>query len=354
MLHSLRSTGITNAESQMLVTPLERELEPTLRAAIDAKAKPLGALGRIEDLGIHIGLVAKSLRPTLGKAALVIFAGDHGITAEGVTAYPSEVSAMIARMVLAGNAGANIAAQAAGAEIFLVDAGLQTPLEPHKYLIAQPVRARTRNFLQEPAMSEVEFHAALQVGVSVATGLKGQGFDILALGEIGIGNTSAAALVAHCVTGLPLDTLVGAGAGAPPGGLRHKRDVLKRAHERAPVTGGIDAMREFGGFEMVMLMGAMVGGARLGQITLVDGFIATAAACAAVAIQPAIRDYLLFAHLSPEAGHSALLAWLDAKPLLELGMRLGEGTGAALAIPLIRMAEGLLSTMADLPGAHPL
>ncbi len=341
------------AEPITFVTPLERELEPHLKAAIDAKAKPPGSLGRIETLAVHTGLITKSLKPNLGRAALVIFAGDHGIVLEGVAAYPSEVSTLIAQMVLDGTSGASIAARAAGAEVFLVDSGLQTPPAPHRALIGKSVRRSTRNFLHEPAMTEDECRDAFRAGHAVAAGLKAQGFGILALGEIGIGNTSAAAVVASCVTGLPLAGLVGPGAGAPPGGLGHKRDVLSRAHARAPVRDGMDAMREFGGFEMLMLAGAMFGGANARQIVIVDGFIATAAACAAVAIEPNIRDYLLFAHLSPESGHAALLEWLGAKPFLDLSMRLGEGTGAALAIPLVRMAEGLLTAMADLPGAHP-
>jgi nicotinate-nucleotide--dimethylbenzimidazole phosphoribosyltransferase len=202
-------------------------------------------------------------------------------------------------------------------------------------------------------MTREEADKAFQFGSGIAADLRAQGFGILALGEIGIGNSSAAALVSHAVTGLPFTTLVGNGAGAPPLGLSHKRDVLSRAYARAPIRDGFDAMREFGGYEMLMLMGAMFGGAGNGQVLLADGFIATAAACAAVALEPNIRDHLLFAHLSPEAGHAALLDWLKAEPLLNLGMRLGEGTGAALAIPLIRMAEGLLNGMADLPGAHP-
>jgi nicotinate-nucleotide--dimethylbenzimidazole phosphoribosyltransferase len=335
------------------IAPLDRCLEPALRAAIDAKAKPLGALGRIEEIAVHAGLVARSLKPDLGRAALVLFAGDHGITAEGVTAYPSDVSAMVAQMVLEGRAGANIAGRAAEAQVFLVDAGLKTPLPPHARMIARRIGEGTRNFLLEAAMTEEEAEKAFQSGAGIAADLRGQGFGILALGEIGIGNSSAAALVSHAVTSLPLTTLVGNGAGAPPRGVPHKRDVLARAYARAPVSDGFDAMREFGGYEMLMLMGAMFGGARNGQVILADGFIATAAACAAVALEPNIRDYLLFAHLSPEAGHAALLDWLKAEPLLDLGMRLGEGTGAALAIPLIRMAEGLLNDMADLPGAHP-
>jgi nicotinate-nucleotide--dimethylbenzimidazole phosphoribosyltransferase len=341
------------APPSLIVTPLDRKIEPALRGAIDGKAKPLGSLGRIEALAVHIGLVAGSQKPGLGQAALLVFAGDHGIVAERVTAYPSEVSALIAQMVLDGKAGANIAARAAGAEVFLIDAGLKTPLARHPALMNAVVRQGTCNFLQEPAMTDAELSRALEAGAGMAASVKEQGFGILALGEIGIGNSSAAALVGHAVTGLPLEKLVGNGAGAPPLGLDHKRNVLARAYARAPVGGGLAGLREFGGFEMAMLAGAMLGGARQKQILLIDGFIATAAACAAISMQPALRDYLLFAHRSPEAGHAALLEWLGAEPLLDLGMRLGEGTGAALAIPLVRMAEGLLNSMADLPGAHP-
>ena len=355
------------------VPPLNRELEPALRAAVDAKAKPLGALGRIEELAIHIGLIAGSLKPDLGRAAIVVFAGDHGIVAEGVTAYPSEVSLLIAQMVAGGQAGANIAARAVGADAFVIDAGLKTPLamaaddagaEPAglkknpaavQRLLADLCMRRggTRNFLREPAMTETKLGGTLGAGVKVAALLKEAGYGVLALGEIGIGNTSAAALVAHAVTGLPLDSLVGNGAGAPPRGLEHKRDVLARAYARAPVRRGREALTEFGGYEMAMMAGAMRGAARLGQVVLVDGFIATAAACAAISMQPALRDYLLFAHRSPEAGHTHLLEWLGARPLLDLGLRLGEGTGAALAIPLVRMAQEMLNTMAVLPGEHP-
>jgi nicotinate-nucleotide--dimethylbenzimidazole phosphoribosyltransferase len=341
------------APPSLFVTPLDRKLEPALQAAIDGKAKPLGSLGRIEALAVHIGLVTGSLKPDLGRAALAIFAGDHGIVAEGVTAYPSEVSALIAQMVLDGKAGANIAAQAAGAEVFLINAGLKTPLARHPALMLQTNHPGTRNFLHEPAMTRIGLSQALMAGGHMAGRLKKRGFGILALGEIGIGNSSAAALIAHAVTGLPLERLVGNGAGAPPQGLEHKRDVLARAYARAPVRAGRDALREFGGFEMMMLAGTMLQAVRERQIILVDGFIATATACAAISMEPALRDYLLFSHRSPEAGHTALLEWLGAEPLLDLGMRLGEGTGAALAIPLVRMAEGLLNSMADLPGAHP-
>src|SRR5262245_55961129 len=218
----------------LFVTRLDRKLEPALQAAIGGKAKPLGSLGRSEALAVHTGLVTGSLKPGLGRAALAVFAGDHGIAAEGVTAYPSEVSALVAQMVLDGKAGANIAAQAAGAEVFLINAGLKAPLARHPALLDLSNHKGTRNFLLAPAMTETGLGDALMAGATVAAKLKKGGFGILALGEIGIGNSSAAALVAYAVTGLPLDKLVGNGAGAPPQGLKHKRDVLARAYARAP------------------------------------------------------------------------------------------------------------------------
>jgi nicotinate-nucleotide--dimethylbenzimidazole phosphoribosyltransferase len=335
------------------VPPLDRDLEPRLRQLIDSKAKPLGALGRIEEIALHIGLVTNSLKPDLGRAALVVFAGDHGVVAEGVTAYPSDVSAMVGEMMLEGVAGANIAASAVGAEFFLVDAGLKRPLASHPRLLNRFIRRGTRNFLHESAMTEEEAQKAFETGIEIVRELNARGFGLFALGEIGIGNSSSAALVAHAVAGLPLAMLVGNGAGIPPLGLQHKRDVLARAFARAPVRAGFDALREFGGYEMLMLAGAMIACAANRAIALVDGFIATAAACAAMAIAPTTRDHLLFGHLSPEAGHACLLEWLGARPLLDLGMRLGEGTGAALAIPLVRMAEAMLRDMASLPGSHP-
>ena len=336
------------------VPSLDRHLEPELKARIDRKAKPLGALGRVEELAVQLGLITQSLAPAPGKAAVVVFAGDHGIVEEGVAAYPPEVSAAIAQMVLDDVAGANIAAQAVSADVFVVDAGLKTRLTPHPRLIDRAIGEGTRNFAREPAMTSAQVTEALEAGAEIAAELSDRGYRILALGEIGIGNSSSAALVAHAVSGLPLDSLVGQGAGAPAGGMSHKLRVLKAAYERAvPFDGGAGILAEFGGFELAMLAGAMIGAANSRLITIVDGFIATAAACAAISLQPNLRHYLIFAHLSPESGHGYILEWLRGKPLLDLGMRLGEGTGAALAIPVVRMAGGLLRDMADLPGAHP-
>ena len=330
------------------IVKLDRSDEPQIRALIDGKAKPVGALGRLEALAIQIALIrGDALRP-LGDAQLIIFVGDHGLTAEGVTAYPSAVSGLIAQLVLDGRAGANIMARQVGAKITLVDAGLLRPLAPHPMLIENRIAAGTRNSRHEPAMTVAQFQDALSAGITITDDQIQAGCDILALGEIGIGNSSAAALVAHAVTGLPMSVLVGPGAGAPPGGIEHKRTVLEATFARTATNDPAGALCEFAGFEMVMMIGAMLQGAARRRIVLVDGFIATACAAVAVAMQPNLRNYLIFAHRSAEPGHQAILDHLHAKPLLDLGLRLGEGTGAALAIPLVRAAAAILTDMANL------
>lgn len=330
------------------ISTLDRSDEARIRALIDGKAKPVGSLGRLEELAIQIALIrGDALRP-MAEARLIIFAGDHGLTAEGITAYPSAVSGLIAQLVLEGRAGANIMARQAGAQIVLVDAGLLRPLSPHSMLIENRIASGTRNSRREPAMTPTQFDDALSVGITITDDQIQAGADILALGEIGIGNSSAAALVAHAVTGLPLHVLVGPGAGAPAGGIDHKRAVLDATFARAPIRDPATALAEYAGFEMVMMVGAMLQGAARRRIVIVDGFIATACAAAAVAMQPNLQDYLIFAHRSTEPGHQAILDHLHAKPLLDLGLRLGEGTGAALAIPLVRAAAAILTDMANL------
>jgi nicotinate-nucleotide--dimethylbenzimidazole phosphoribosyltransferase len=341
-------------------TGLRNALRDKLRARLRGKAKPIGSLGRLENLAEQIGMIRGSLDPKLGAAKILVFAGDHGLTEEGVTAYPSAVTREIAKLIVAGSAGINVLARAAGVGVELVDAGMLQPLPPHDMLLDRRIGNGTRNSRCEPAMSAEECRAALDAGSAIDALLSKQHVDIVGYGEIGIGNTSAAALVAHVLTGIELATLVGPGAGAPPLGLDHKRlvlsDVLARASIDAadPAARTFEALRQFGGFEIAMMAGAMTTAAAAGRIIVVDGFISTAAAIAASGLKPETFDNCVFAHCSAEPGHKALLAFLGAKPLLELEMRLGEGTGAALAIPLIRAAELMLRDMADLPGEHPL
>lgn len=334
-------------------------LRDKIEACLRGKAKPIGALGQLETVAIQIGMVTGGLKPDLGPASVIVFAGDHGLTAEGISAYPSSVTVEIAKLILAAGAGISVCARAAGAGVMLVDAGLSSPLEPHPNLISCRIAAGTGNALKIPAMTAQQCDQAFAAGRDIVHGVAGTGSKLLAFGEVGIGNTSAAALLAHAVSGIPLDTLVGLGAGAPPGGIDHKRRVLAAVWARAAINGidsrarAIDALLQFAGFEMAMMAGAFQAAAEDDCIVVVDGFIASAVAAAAIAIDPHIKDHCIFAHCSAEAGHRALLKYLDVQPLLDLGLRLGEGTGAALALPIVRAAEGLLRDMADLPGEHP-
>lgn len=336
-----------------------KAMRERLESRLRGKAKPVGALGRLETLAIQIGLVTGSIKPDLGPATIVVFAGDHGLTAEGISAYPSSVTVEIAKLMLAGGAGINVCARAAGADVLLVDAGLSSPLAPHRNLIDRRIAAGTANTRVMPAMTAPQCDQAFSAGREIAHDIAQDGSKLLAFGEIGIGNTSAAALVAHAVSGIPLHTLVGMGAGAPPGGLDHKRRILAEVWARAAISGldararAIDALLQFAGFEMVMMAGALQAAAEDNCVIVIDGFIATAVTAAVIAIDPHIKDHCIFAHTSAEAGHRALLSYLETEPLLDLGLRLGEGTGAALALPIVRAAEGLLRDMAELPGEHP-
>jgi nicotinate-nucleotide--dimethylbenzimidazole phosphoribosyltransferase len=341
----------------MKVDEKRSPLESLLRRKIAGKAKPIGAMGRLEEVAVQIGLVTGQESPDLGFARVVIFAGDHGITAENISAYPSEVTREIVKLLLDGRAGANICTSAIGAEILVVDAGMLAPLDDQPGLLQRRIGAGTRNARREPAMSSAEYQAAFDAGQGVVRQLLKEGVGLFALGEIGIGNSSSAALLAHEATDIPLAMLVGPGTGAPQKGIDHKRAVLNETYARA-FSGQIDcdprrAFCEFAGFEMVMMAGAITAIAEARKIAIIDGFIATAVAAALFAIEPHTKDCCVFAHLSGEPGHKALLAGLGVTPLLDLGLRLGEGTGAALAIPLVRAAEKMLSQLADLPGTHP-
>lgn len=328
-------------------------LQASLRAKLAAKAKPPGSLGRLEDLAVQIGVATKSLTPALGQARLVIFAGDHGLTAEGISAYPSELTSEIVKLVLQGKAGANICAAGSATEVVVVDSGMLISLPDQPGLIARRVAAGTRNARRGPAMTLTEYQQALDTGEKIVKNLIAKGVGIFALGEIGIGNSSAAALLAHAATNIPLASLIGPGAGAPDKGLEHKKKVLTETYARGIGT-AVDCdprhtFLEFAGFEMVMMAGAIMAITEAGRIAIIDGFIGSAVAAALFALKPQTKDHCVFSHFSAEPGHKALLTSLAVTPLLDLGLRLGEGTGAVLAVPMVRAAELMLTTMADLP-----
>ena len=329
--------------------PVSRALDDAIGRAIDSKTKPLGALGAVETLAAQVARIQGTLTPRLERCRLTLFAGDHGIAEEGVSAYPQAVTRQMVANFLAGGAAANVFARANGVELQVVDAGVAGEPIAAPGLVPRRIAGGTRNCAVEPAMTAEQRDAALGAGEALGRSVAA---DAAAFGEMGIANTSSATLIAHKLTGVGLDALVGRGTGLDDDGLARKHTVLARAAARTPDRlDARTALGEYGGFEIVMMAGAMIGAARAGAVVLVDGFIASAAALAAVGLAPALRDYLVFAHRSAEQGHRAVLEALDARPLLDLDMRLGEGTGALVAWPVLRCAAAMLCEMASFESA---
>jgi nicotinate-nucleotide--dimethylbenzimidazole phosphoribosyltransferase len=319
---------------------------------IDAKTKPPGSLGRIEALALQMALAQGTEAPSADPARLVIFAGDHGIVAEGVSAWPQEVTAQMVLNFLAGGAASTVFARANGVGVTVADAGVAAPLADAPGLIRAGIRRGTRNAAVEDALTAGEVARALEFGAGLAAGAAADGARVVALGEMGIGNTSAATLLAHAVAGIGLGVLTGPGAGLDPAGVDRKLGVLARAAARRPgPLAPVDALAAFGGLEIAAMAGALVGAASRGAVVLVDGFIATAAALVALAARPEARPFCVFAHRSREPGHRRMLDWLEAQPLIDLDLRLGEGTGALLALPLLRAACAMLNEMATFESA---
>lgn len=331
------------------IVPLDRSQEAAYRALVDGKAKPLGALGRIEDLAVRLALIAGRPNPSFDRALLLVFAGDHGLNEAGVSAYPSAVTTAMVATLLAGRASANAFARAVGAEVRVVDAGVDADFAPHPALIAAKVRKGTRNAAVGPALTAAEVDLALERGAAIARqAIEEDGFDVLAVGEMGIGNSASAALILHRLAPASLADCIGPGAGHDAEGLTRKRAVLETAAARSPATDPREVLAQFGGLEIVAMAGAILGAAAAQTPVLVDGFIASTAALAAIRLEPACADYCIFAHRSAERGHAIALQAAGAAPLLDLSMRLGEGTGALLAVPIVRAAAALLSEVASL------
>jgi nicotinate-nucleotide--dimethylbenzimidazole phosphoribosyltransferase len=341
--------GIMSDFSQLFsIAAVDNRLTERLKDKLNQLAKPPGSLGRVEEVAIRIGLMQNTLTPRADKALLMVFAGDHGLNAENVSPYPSAVTVAMVKTFLAGRATANAFARGVSADMCVVDAGIAEDLPDHKDLIKASVRRGSRNALHEAALTANEVTQALKVGADLARNVASKGYDILALGEMGIGNSASAALVMHRLTGLPIEKCVGRGAGHDDKGLAHKLQVLTRVASRSSAREPIEVLSEFGGCEIAMIAGAVLGAASQRRIIMVDGFICTAAALAAIRINPIATAYCLFSHQSAEGGHRMMLEALGVEALLNLDMRLGEGTGALLAIPLVRSAARLLSDVAPL------
>ncbi|TPE46612.1 nicotinate-nucleotide--dimethylbenzimidazole phosphoribosyltransferase [Amaricoccus solimangrovi] len=325
------------------------DLESEVWRAIDGKTKPIGSLGRVEEIAAQIGMTLGTLAPRVETCALTIFAADHGIAAEGVSAFPRAVTRQMVANFLAGGAAATVIAASLGVAVEVVDAGVAGEPMTDPKLVSRRIGAGTRSFLREAAMTAEECAAALASGRELAARARA---DALAFGEMGIGNTSAATMLAHRLTGLSLEALVGRGTGLDAAGLARKAAVLAEADARVgALATPEEALREFGGFEIAMMAGAMLGAAEAGKLVLVDGFIATSAALVAERIAPEARRAMIFSHVSAEAGHRALLERMAARPILSLDMRLGEGTGALLAWPIVKAAAAVLRDMASFESA---
>ncbi len=321
---------------------IERELS--------AKTKPPGSLGELEALAARIARVQQRLTPAIEHAQVLVFAGDHGIVAEGVSAYPSAVTAQMVRNFLAGGAAICVLARQFRATLTVVDAGVAATLPAHPQLLDRKLGMGTANFADAPAMGAAQCLAALHAGIQIVEGFAPNGAVLL--GEMGIGNTTSAAALMHALTGLPAADCVGRGTGVDDAALRRKAAVIEAAVARHGAgTDALETLARYGGYEIAMMAGAMLGAAARRQIVVIDGFIATAAAAVALRIAPALHDYCVFAHVSAEAPHRHWLRALEARPLLDLGLRLGEGSGAILALPLLHAAAAILREMATFASA---
>ncbi len=339
--------------SDLQIPVPDQSLLSALQAKVDSKTKPLGALGKLENLALKIGLIQQSLTPELLRPVILVFAGDHGITQEGVSPYPQEVTYQMVLNFLAGGAGINVFARQNSIQLRIIDAGVNADFDGQSDLIDAKIAKGTANFLKQAAMSAEQCLLAISRGRKLAAAEIAAGSNVIGFGEMGIGNTSSAAALMCAITGLAVCDCVGRGTGLDADGVRHKQAVITQAlalHDRHKDQ-ALEILACFGGFEIAMLVGAMLAAAELGALLLIDGFIATSALLVAARLHPAILHYAVFSHCSGEAGHSRLLAHLKAEPLLDLGLRLGEGSGAAIAYPLMQAAVNFLHEMASFSSA---
>ena len=320
-----------------------------LEAAINNKTKPPGSLGLLEQLALQIGLIQRSLKPELKQPALLVFAGDHGVVAENISAYPQSVTWQMVENFLAHGAAINVFSAQHCFELQVVDAGVNHEFGPRPGLVNKKIAAGTRNFAHEPAMTADQCSRAMENGAALVAGLSG---NVVGFGEMGIGNTTSAAAIMHKLTGIAVSNCVGAGTGLNGAGVLHKQHVIEAAVARHAVSSPLNVLATFGGFEIATMTGAILEAARLRKVILIDGFICTSALLVAYTLHPAVLDYCVFAHCSDENGHKAMLQHLNVQPLLQLQLRLGEGTGCALAYPLVESALRFLRDMATFESAQ--
>ena len=326
----------------------DKRLRPEIQDKIDNLNKPKGSLGVLEDLAMQACLIQQTLTPSLAHPCHLLLGGDHGIEREGVSVSPREVTWQQMINFTRGGGGVNMFCRQHGFKLRIVDVGVDYDLSDIPGIINRKIARGTRNFLYEPAMSEEEFDKAIEVGASLVDDCVAEGCRVLCIGEMGIGNTSPSSIWMSLFCDIPLDDCIGAGAGLDSPGIRHKREVLRQAVAHSDIphqTTDIFPLRYFGGFEMIAAIGAMLRAAEQHLIILIDGFIMTACALAACRLYPAAQSYMVFGHCGDESGHRRMLDAMGAKPLLTLGMRLGEGTGALCAFSILDSAVRMINEM---------
>ncbi len=340
---------------QFAIEKINRAMAPALQKKINSKTKPLGALGALEHLALQIGLLQNTLTPILTKPTLLVFAGDHGIVESGVSTYPQAVTMQMVMNFLQGGAAINVFAQQNKLALRVIDAGVNYVFTNQENLIDAKIDMGTRNFLYEPAMTVAQCEQALTRGYELVNKEIYSGCNVLGFGEMGIGNTSSAAMLMAVLCDYSLEKCVGLGTGLDYTGLKKKISTLKKAlaqHDAIDNKNPLQVLATFGGFEIAMMVGAMLSAAQQKTLLLIDGFIATSALLVAAKIQPNVLDYCVFSHCSDEAGHKLMLEHLNAKPLLNLGLRLGEGTAVALVYPLVQASVNFLNEMASFESAQ--
>ncbi len=326
-------------------------MKDKLQHKIDNKTKPLGALGQLERIATQIGLIQNTLTPELKHPAMLVYAADHGLSEEGISPYPKEVTFQMVMNILNGGAAISIFCQQNGIDLKVIDAGVDYDFPENTGLINAKIARGTKNSCREAAMSTEECNLALQKGAEFVKAEADNGCNIIGFGEMGIGNTSAAALLMHKFTGLSLDQCVGAGTGFDSKGVQRKREVLEKVAQKHHVTDPKEVLAAVGGLEIAMMCGGMLEARKQGMVIMVDGFIATSAFLTAFKIDPTVKENAIFCHQSDENGHKYMLEHLKAEPILDMSLRLGEGTGAALAYPIIQSAVNFLNNMASFEDA---
>ncbi len=323
-----------------------QEITPALIDKIDNLTKPKGALGMLETLALQIGVIQQTLSPCLTKPTNILFAADHGIVEEGVTVSPKEVTWQQLSHFSHGGAGINFLCDQHGFELVLVDAGVDYDIPAGRGIIDKKVRKGTRNFLHESAMTVEEMYQCIRYGAEVVEEVHNGGCNVVSFGEMGSGNTSPSSMWMHLFTGIPLAECIGAGAGLNNAGVQHKLDVLTQAWDNYGGEDNVESrMAWFGGLELAMAVGGMLKAAELGMVIIVDGFIMTNCMLAASHFYPAVLDYAVFGHQGDESGHKRVLEAMNAKPLLHLNLRLGEGSGAVCAYPILVSAVNMINEM---------